>query len=178
MPYLGLAGNGPLPKRSALKIDIRASVNGAIVAHEKPKVLWRCQCFSDESVKWRSTNLSGHRLKVKKDSGASFQVVDHPRLLSRFEFTFLGEQVEGEVPLFDQMFWFDWLEGRCHGGARWHNAIKYERDNGHPSWYETFIRLGSKGPNRGNYKHRYTRKTEVTERRRRVQPHAGRGVHS
>ena len=33
----------------------------------------------------------------------------------------------------------------------------------HTSWYETFIRLGSKGLNRVNYEHRYTRKTEVAQ---------------
>lgn len=58
MPDLGLAGNGPLPQGSALKIDTRASINGAIVAHEEPKV------------------LSGYRLEVEKDSGASIRVID------------------------------------------------------------------------------------------------------
>jgi hypothetical protein len=45
------------------------------------------------------------------------------------------------------------------------NAIKYERKIWitHRGRHDTFIQLGSKGPNRENYEHRYTRKTGVAQ---------------
>lgn len=86
MPHLGLARDGPLPQGSALERDIRTGVNGTIVAHEEAKI------------------LSWYRLEVEEDSGAPFQVIDHPRVLPRFEFPMLGEHVEGEIISFDRVF--------------------------------------------------------------------------
>ena len=43
IPHFGFARDGPLPQGSyPRKRDVCVSVNGAIVAQEEPKIMWRC----------------------------------------------------------------------------------------------------------------------------------------